>query len=691
MYPSQEKIESRVRAFFIEHPHKCYNPAQIRKNLGAYGQEAARFVDAAIYKLLERGFLEQTDDYRYRLRVERRYAEGILQSTQGGVWSVTLDDGTSIELDSTEVKAFAGDRVKVALKSKSRASFVETIAFARPEFVAVVVRGEGRTLLAPQDQRIKTECVPLWGHGPRPQKGEKVLARIVRWKGERPEAEVVKVIGPAGDHEVEMHAIVLEFGLPTEFSPAALAEAEAISAAIPTEEIARRADFRRILTFTIDPEDAKDFDDALSLQILPTGNYVVGVHIADVTHYVREGSALDAEAYERGTSVYLVDRTLPMLPERLSNDLCSLKPDEDRLCFSAVFELTPQAEMVREWFGRTVIRSRRRFTYEEAQQILETGQGDHARALSILNDLARKLRQKRFQEGSINFETEEVKFKLDEWGRPLHAYTKVRKDAHKLIEDFMLLANRRVAQFIGSAGTGMYRVHPIPETEKLSNLRAFVKHFGYDFEIRDPPATARSLNRLASAVEGKPEQNIIYSAAIRSMPKAFYTPENIGHFALGFEFYTHFTSPIRRYPDVCVHRLLERKLAGRPYPPQERLYREAKHCSEREKRAADAERASVKYKQIEFLSYLGSGNYIGMVSGATDWGIYVELLENRCEGMIPLRDMVDDVYYLDESKWQITGKRTKKTFRLGDLVEVQIKKVNLLRRQADFRLVRKIG
>ncbi len=663
----------------------------MRKHLGAYGNEASRYVDAALYNLLERGFLEQTDDFRYRKRIERSFAEGKLEPVQGGGWNVVLDDGTSLELNGGEVKAFAGDRVKVALQSKGRAAFVETVAFTRPEFIAVVVNGGGQTYLAPQDPRIKTECVPLWGKGPRPRKGDKVQARIVRWKGEKPEAEIVKILGTAGDHEVEMHAIVLEFGLPTEFPAEVLAEAEAIPAAITPEEIARRADFRRILTFTIDPEDAKDFDDALSFQILPTGNFVVGVHIADVSYYVKEGSALDAEAYERATSVYLVDRTLPMLPERLSNDLCSLRPNEDRLCFSAVFELDKNGELVREWFGRTVIHSRRRFTYEEAQEILETGRGDHAQVLSTLNRLAYKLRERRFAEGSINFETDEIKFKLDETGRPIHAYKKTRKDAHKLIEDFMLLANRRTAYFLSTGGASVYRIHPAPDIDKLWALRGFVKNFGYELDLKDAQATARSLNRLSRAVEGKPEQNIVHSVAIRSMSKAVYSTENVGHFALGFAYYTHFTSPIRRYPDVWVHRLMERKLLGRPFPGEERLFEECKHCSEREKRAADAERASIKYKQIEFLSYLESGVYVGVVSGLTDWGMYVELLENRCEGMVPLRDMTDDMYYLDENKYQMTGKRTKKTFRLGDMVEVEVKKVNLLRRQADFRLVRKIG
>lgn len=663
----------------------------MRKHLGAHGNEAARFLDAALFSLLERGFLEQTDDFRYRLRVENTFADGKLVAVQGGGWSVSLDDGTSLELNGGDVKAFAGDRIKVAIKAKGRAAFVETLDFARPDFIAVVVNSGGQTYLAPQDPRIKTDCVPFWGKGPRPKTGDKVQARIVRWKADKPEAQIVKILGAAGDHEVEMHAIVLEFGLPTEFPPEVQAEADAIPAAISPDEIARRADFRRILTFTIDPEDAKDFDDALSFQILPTGNFVVGVHIADVSHYVKEGSPLDAEAYDRATSVYLVDRTLPMLPERLSNDLCSLRPNEDRLCFSAVFELDKNAELIREWFGRTVIHSRRRFTYEEAQEVLETGRGDHAQALLTLNRLAYKLRDRRFAEGSINFETDEIKFKLDEAGRPVHAYKKTRKDAHKLIEDFMLLANRRTAYFLSSGGASVYRIHPAPDSDKLWALRGFVKNFGYDLDLKDAQSTARSLNRLSSDVEGKPEQNIVHSVAIRSMPKAVYTTENVGHFALGFAYYTHFTSPIRRYPDVWVHRLMERKLKGMPFPSEERLFEACKHCSEREKRAADAERASIKYKQIEFLSYLESGTYVGVVSGLTDWGMYVELLENRCEGMIPLRDLPDDMYYLDENKFQMTGKRTKKTFRMGDTVEVEVKKVNLLRRQADFRLIRKIG
>jgi ribonuclease R len=455
-----------------------------------------------------------------------------------------------------------------------------------------------------------------------------------------------------------------------------------------------------VLTFTIDPEDAKDFDDALSLEILPNGNYRVGVHIADVTHYVRSDSALEQEAYDRATSVYLVDRTIPMLPERLSNELCSLRPREDKLTFAAVFDMDHQAQITKEWFGRTVIHSNHRFTYEEAQQVLETGTGLFAKELRLLNDLAHKLRKQRFARGAVNFETTEVKFKLDEKGKPLAVVPKVRKDAHKLIEEFMLLANKQVATFVynrkkaeedAQRNTFVYRIHDYPDPEKVKNFALFARQFGHRLSV-DEKSISRSLNKLMDEIEGKPEQGVLQQIAVRAMAKAKYSTEPKGHFGLAFEHYSHFTSPIRRYPDMMVHRLLAHYLAeGKPANKNE--YEEkCIHSSEREKRAADAERASIKYKQVEYMALMAGGTvYDGLISGVTEWGLYVEIIETKCEGMIRMADLSDDYYEFDERNFCLIGRKTKKIFTLGDQVRVKVKKTDIDKRLIDLVLAREAG
>jgi ribonuclease R len=499
---------------------------------------------------------------------------------------------------------------------------------------------------------------------------------------------VTDVLGQAGEHEAEIHSIVAEFGLPLRFPDKILEVAEKINGSIPKSEIEKRRDFRNITTITIDPEDAKDFDDALSLELLPNGNYEVGVHIADVSHYLKEDSQLDKEAYKRATSVYLVDRTIPMLPERLSNNLCSLNPNEDKLTFSAVFELDNNAHIRNEWFGRTIIHSDKRFSYEDAQEVIENVKGPFTKELTILNELALKLRVERFMRGSINFETTEVKFKLDDSGKPLGVIPKERKDAHKMIEDFMLLANKKVAEFINKKGKGrkhtfVYRIHDFPDPERINAFSVFAKKFGHKMST-EQDSLATSLNTLIEDIEGTPEQNVLQRLAIRSMAKAKYTTERSGHFGLAFAHYTHFTSPIRRYPDVMVHRLLDYYLKGGESVSPVKYEEKCKHSSEMEVKASDAERASIKYKQVEYIESVKDREFAGIVSGVTEYGVFVEMVENKCEGMVRVSTMSDDYYEFDEDNYRIIGKRNKKTITLGDDVIVKVTGTDIDRRTIDL-------
>jgi len=523
---------------------------------------------------------------------------------------------------------------------------------------------------------------------------DKVIVKITSWpeRDKKPEGEVTRILGKAGEHNAEIHSIIAEFGLPLEFPENVEQDAETISDKITAKEIKKRKDFRDVTTFTIDPEDAKDFDDALSLRQLENGNWEIGIHIADVTHYVDPKSDLEEEAVERATSVYLVDRTIPMLPERLSNGLCSLRPEEEKLTFSAVFELDNQANIKSQWFGRTIIYSDRRFTYEEAQERLETGEGDFHKEINQLNSLARVLRKKRFQNGAVNFETVEVKFKLDEKGTPLGVVPKERKEAHMLIEEFMLLANKKVAEFIYNKNkeanplTFVYRTHDNPDPEKLNTFSNFAKRFGHQMDF-DKGGVSKTLNVLMDEINGKPEQNVLEQLAIRSMAKAKYTTNEKGHFGLAFPHYTHFTSPIRRYPDMMVHRLLQRYLDGAKSADKEEYEELCLHSSEREKRAADAERASIKYKQVEYMSILEDKDFAGIVSGVTEWGIYVEISETKCEGMVRISDMDDDYYEFDEQNYRVIGRRNKRMISLGDKVTVRVKATDIDRRTIDLIFV----
>lgn len=609
-----------------------------------------------------------------------------------------LEDDVWVDYENM-ANALDGDVVKVALRpgrngKRTEGEVVEIISRGRTEFVGRIEISDRHAFVIPDSRRMHYDIYVRLSDIKDAKNNEKVIVKITEWPtaDRNPVGEVIKVLGPAGNNDTEMHAIMAEFGLPYEFEPEVEAEAEAIPVEIPEEEIKKRRDFRNVTTFTIDPVDAKDFDDALSIRKLENGNWEIGVHIADVTHYVKPGTLLEEEALRRATSVYLVDRTIPMLPEKLSNNLCSLRPHEDKLTFSAVFELDDDANIKSEWFGRTIIHSDRRFSYEEAQELIEGKDGDFKEEILTLNRLAYKLRDERFGKGAIGFETAEVKFKLDENGKPLAVIPKVRKDAHKLIEDFMLLANKRVAEFVYHMAPGkdkhtmIYRIHESPDPEKIRVFSQFAKRFGHNI-VADEKKVAASFNKLIEDVEGKPEQDVLQNLAIRTMAKARYSTEELGHFGLAFDHYSHFTSPIRRYPDMMCHRMLQHYLdKGRSLDedPQEEM---AKHSSEMEKKAAEAERASIKYKQVEYMQLQEPGKvYEGIVSGVTEFGIYVELIETKCEGMVRMTDLNDDYYELDAENYRVIGQKTKRIINFGDKINVRVKDTNLAKRIIDLEM-----
>lgn len=636
--------------------------------------------------------------------------EGTLRVTGKGVGYVETEEfDDDIKIAPGDLNTgLHRDRVKVLLHPKRRddqqtGEITEILFRYKSKFVGTVKRVDGAVFVIPDDTKMYTDILLPEPETHKAKDGEKVYVRIAKWDDPKmnPLGEIVTVIGTKGNNDVEMKAIVLEKGLATSIPEDVEKEAAQINKTISAEEVAKRRDMRGILTFTIDPADAKDFDDAISYQKIENGDIEVGVHIADVSHYVRPDTALDKEAAERGTSIYLVDRTIPMLPEILSNELCSLRPNEDKLTFSAIFTFSQSAlaagktEIISQWFGRTVIHSNKRFTYEEAQEVLDRKAGPHCVELTMLNNIAKILQKERFENGAISFESEEVKFKLDEFGKPLGVYIKERQDTNKLIEDLMLLANKKVAEFIGKKDknverTFVYRVHDVPNKDKIAELTGFLKTLGYELKSGQNGPRSKDINKMLNDVRGTAEEGLIQTAAIRSMAKAIYTTKNIGHFGLSFSHYTHFTSPIRRYPDIMVHRLLAEYLAGHKVSKEQLQQFEAssRYSSEMEQTAADAERGSIKYKQVEYMQNKIGQEFEGVISGVTEWGIYVEEKKTKAEGLIHVKNLAGDFYSIDTKNYALIGERTKKRYRLGDPIRFRLKSADLDRRQLDFEVVK---
>lgn len=689
--------------FFNKNTEKAYNYKQIGADLGIKTQPERMLLMNILENMVEDAFIIDTGKGKYKSNTRGLFLEGHFERRSTGKNFFVPDDGGEnvFVAERNSAHAMNGDRVRIQMLARRRGrgsegEIVEILERKQTRFVGTLNVQKFFAFLEMDSKILANDIFIPKEKLKNGKTGDKALVEITEWpdRAKNPVGEVIDILGIAGTNNAEMHAILAEFGLPYKYPEAVEAEAEKIPTEITEEEIAKREDFRKVTTFTIDPRDAKDFDDALSIRQLDNGNWEVGVHIADVTHYVTPGGIIDKEGEERATSVYLVDRTIPMLPERLSNGLCSLRPNEEKLCYSAIFELNENADIKNYRIGRTVIESDRRFTYEEAQSIIETGEGDFKEDVLKLDQLAKKLREKRFQNGSIAFEREEVRFEIDENGKPLSVYFKEQKDSNKLIEEFMLLANKTVAEFIGKvpknkhAKTFVYRIHDLPNPEKLQSLSEFIRRFGYKVKTDGSnTAVAKSINQLLDDVHDKPEENLISTIAVRAMAKAVYSTSNIGHYGLAFDYYTHFTSPIRRYPDMMVHRLLTLYMEGGRSVSKQLTEDECKHCSEMEQLAANAERASIKYKQVEFMSDKIGRVFKALISGVAEWGIYAEIEENKCEGLIPMRELDDDFYEFDEKNYCIRGRRSKREYRLGDEIEVKVVRANLERKQLDFSIV----
>ena len=703
---SQAKLvlTQMISDIFEKNKNIALNHKQVAAKLNLQDADSANTILEILVEQTENGVFIRPERGKFRLKELKTFVIGKVDMTADGSAFIVPDDEFEKDIFVGPRKlrnALHGDKVKVYVFAKktsgrkNEGEVVEIITRAKTDFIGVAKISERFAFIIPDDRKMLHDIFVPMAELNGAKNGQKVQVSITDWPegAKNPIGKIINVLGTQGENNTEMNAILAQYGFPLSFPAAVEQEANEIPETVSEDEIKGRKDFRNTVTFTIDPADAKDFDDAISFKKLPNGNYEIGVHIADVSHYVKPKTNLDKEAYERATSVYLVDRVIPMLPERLSNGVCSLRPNEDKLCFAAVFELDEQANLLSQWFGRTAIHSNRRFSYEEAQEVIETKQGDFAEEILKLNELAYILRDKKFKDGAISFESTEVKFKLDEHGKPTGVYIKERKDAHKLIEDYMLLANRKVAEFIAKKGKGkqkytfVYRSHDSPNLENLNNFATFAARFGYKINMKTDKEIAKSLNYLMEDVEGKKEQNILTQLAIRSMAKAIYTTKKTSHYGLAFDYYTHFTSPIRRYPDVMVHRLLALYLDGGKSANEDEYETASSHSSAMEKRAADAERASIKYKQAEYLEGNVGSIFTGLISGVTEWGMYVEIIENKCEGMIRLRDITDDFYVLDEKNYCIVGQRKHKKYQLGDEVQVKVKKVDLSKRQIDFALI----
>ena len=718
-------LTRKILQILNQSPDNSFNYKQISSKLSLSDANARNQIIQKLEELKGQQKVEEVERGKFKILPLDKYYIGTIDATTNGNGYFICDDlEHDIYIPARNLnKALDKDTVKIYLynrrnSKKQEGDVVEVIKRFKTEFVGVLQLNRNFGFVIPDDSKMYADIFIPQNKLKGAEDGVKVLVEMTNWpdKSKNPFGKIKEILGMPGDHDTEIHSILLEYGLPYKFPENVEAEAGKIPLEITEAEIAKRRDMRKDLTFTIDPKDAKDFDDALSFEVLENGNYEIGIHIADVSHYVQEKTILEEEAYNRATSVYLVDRVVPMLPEILSNGVCSLRPNEEKLTFSAVFEMNEKAQIVNEWFGRTITYSDKRFAYEEAQEIIETKGTTISSKISItgeeytvepkivtatlkLDELAKKLRKKRLQQGAITFDRVEVKFNLDENAEPLGVFFKESKDANKLIEEFMLLANRKVAEFIGrskgvaSKNTFIYRVHDEPNLDKLEGLQAIISKFGYKNKIdtTSKKTTSTSLNQLLNDVHGKGEANMIETLAIRSMSKAEYTTQNIGHYGLAFDYYSHFTSPIRRYPDVMTHRLLQHYLDGGKSPKAEIYEEKCKHSSEMEYLASRAERDSIKYMQVKYMDNHKDQEFEGVISGVTEWGIYVEIIKNKCEGMCRIREIKDDYYIYDEKQYALVGQSTKNMYQLGDHVLIKVKHTDLERKHLDFTLLDKIN
>ena len=705
--------QSIISDFLSTHPTQAYSIKQLAAALQIRDSSGRNQIIKKLRSLEQQQLVKETAVGVFKWAQQKNYLEGQIQLTGKGKGYVQIEGWEEeVVIDKRRTnRALNKDIVSVYVYKRKRNGRIEgevaqVLKRHQTEYVGIYQHADKFGFVMCTGQNLHTDFFIPGTHINGAKDGDKVLVQLEGWaeQSESPIAKVVRVFGQAGGHQSEIHAILAQYGLPYDFPEDVIKASQKIDSKITTEDYKKRRDFRSIFTLTIDPKDAKDFDDALSFEVLENDLVRVGVHIADVSHYVRPDTLIDEEAYDRATSVYLVDRVVPMLPEVLSNELCSLRPEEEKLCFSAVFDLNKKAEVVDQWFGKTVIYSQLRLAYEEAQHIIETGDVTIPKDISITNAprnigkegleaiktmdvLAKQMRQRRMRQGAISFDRIEVKFNLNKDKDPVGVYFKESRDANKLIEEFMLLANRSVAEFIGKQNpkkTFVYRVHDEPDDQKIAGLQNIIKRFGYQLDTKSRQSTAKSINQLLGQVQGKKEQNLVDTLAIRSMSKAVYTTENIGHYGLAFDYYSHFTSPIRRYPDVMVHRLLEHYLDNNTSANQQQYEERCKHSSDREQLAANAERDSIKYMQVKFMSAHEGQDFDGVISGVTDWGIYVELEHNKCEGMVRLQDLKDDHYRYDAQEYAVIGEFRKKVYRLGDPVRIRVKRADLIKRQLDF-------